>query len=159
MSKLLTGILIMIAVAASGLGISAVPQSTIPQTPYHQWTFKEAQELLSNSPWAQTRDKGIPLGGLETNLPAAPEVMVLRLRSALPIRQALARIREIKSKYDGLKDSDKKAIDQKNKILLECPPCPDTYVVTLAGGGPNGKGLPTIFLTISEAEVRANVQI
>ena len=39
----------------------------------------------------------------------------ITLRSALPIRQALLRKRQLESKYDELKESERKAFDDKNK--------------------------------------------
>ena len=58
-----------------------------------------------------------------------------------------------------MSEKDKKALDEKNNILLECPPCADSYVVSLSPAEARGKGIPTILMTMSEAEVKRDVHL
>src|SRR5262249_7860382 len=67
-----------------------------PPKPMEQWTQKEAENLLIDSPWAQTLGGGVAAD--QQTLTGT--TVTIRLRSALPIRQALARLRQLKSKYD-----------------------------------------------------------
>ena len=129
------------------------------EKPYQQWTMTEVEQLLRDSPWAQIRDKGAYFEQSETAIANSSESILIYLRSALPVRQALARLRQLKAKYDKLSDSDKKAIDEKNKVLLDCPACVDNYVVTLAPGAGKVKGVPIILQTMAPDEVKLNVHI
>jgi hypothetical protein len=56
------------------------------------------------------------------------------LRSALPVRQALARRVQLKEKYDQKTETARAAIDARNKELLECSDCADYYVVSMTPG-------------------------
>lgn len=127
--------------------------------PYQQWTVKEAEAVLINSAWAQTLEAGVAVGGLDMPTPVMGTAVTLRLRSALPLRQAMVRLRQLKAKYDKMGDSDKAAFDTKNKPLLECPACDDYYVVSLNPGPGSNKGVPNILQTMSFAQVKLNVQL
>jgi hypothetical protein len=94
--------------------------------PYQQWTKKEAQKMLADSPWAQTIGSG---GGAMTQTP--DKLYTLRLRSALPVRQALLRLRQLNEKYDEMSDKKKAEFDEKSKPLVDCPACVDNYVLSL----------------------------
>lgn len=99
------------------------------EKPYHQWSKKEAQQILTDSPWAQSLDYKVPsANGLKSESMGAA---VIRLRSALPIRQAFVRLNQIKLKYDKMNAADKAKFDAEVKEFLECPPCAKYYVLTL----------------------------
>ncbi|MET0626400.1 MAG: hypothetical protein ABW250_25930 [Pyrinomonadaceae bacterium] len=102
--------------------------------PFREWTEKEARKVLTDSPWARTVAHSGPMvnfTGGTGDTPTPDKVYVARLRSALPIRQAILRLRQIKDKYDSMSDKDKAKFDEKNKPLVECPACADNYVVSL----------------------------
>lgn len=153
-----TAILIVLLLPAISLGSSLLKMAW-QQKPYPQWDMSEVEKFLTDSPWAQTRQKGVVLGvDNPVGVSTAPESVVLRLRSGLPMRQVLARLRQLKGKYDTLGDKEKRSFDEKNKILIECPACADNYVVSLAPA--NGqKGVPAILQTMAEAEVKLNVHL
>jgi len=125
--------------------------------PYQQWTAKEAEGLLIDSPWAQTRAGLIGVGRFDPATAAANTAVTVRLHSALPLRQALARLRQIKNKYDKKSDRDKAAIDAKNEPLLECPDCVDYYMVTMSPGP--GSENEVSLRRMSLAQVKLNVQM
>ena len=142
----------------------ALPQGEWQQKDYRQWSLGEVEKVLTDSPWAQTRSKGVAIGydnpvvtGI--NNPPSPESVTLRLRSSLPIRQALLRLRQIKAKYDKMSDADKASFDSKNKVLMDCPACADNYVVALSPGPGRGKGVPSTLQTMSLAEAKLNVTL
>jgi len=151
-----------VALLLVGLGRSTVAQESWSQKDFRQWTESEVEKILTDSPWAQTRDLELAGGDTATTVgPSLPNrrAVIIRLRSALPIRQALARLRQLNNKYDKMSEKDKKALDEKNQILLECPPCADSYVIALSPAEARGKGVPTILMNMSEAEVKKNVRL
>jgi hypothetical protein len=100
--------------------------------PYQQWTKSEAMKVLEESPWAQVVAQSGPVvnfGGGDTNTNDA--VYALRLRSSLPVRQALLRLRQLSEKYDQMSDKKKAEFDEKNRALVECPACADNYVIAM----------------------------
>lgn len=108
---------------------------------YQQWTAKEAEGLLINSPWAQTRADLVGVGWRDPQTAAANTAITIRLRSALPVRQALVRLRQLKNSYDKKSDSEKTAIDAREKPLLECSECADYYMVTMSPGPDSRSGI------------------
>lgn len=134
-------------------------QGALSQKPFSQWTKSEAEQVLNDSAWAKRQEvriryanqlqrvaggpnAGIAQGGLlndEQNTASlggaqAPVdfTFTLRLRSALPVRQAIVRLRQLEAKYDKLNDKERAVFDAKQKGLLDCPACGDNYVVTLS---------------------------
>ena len=115
--------------------------------PSEQWSKKEAHKVLFDSPWAQS---GVyPLAELMSEevrarfdfrklkdvAPAGAEGIInqiaVRLRSALPVRQAFVRQTRLESKYDKMSDADKAEFDAAAKRFVECAACAEYYVVTV----------------------------
>jgi hypothetical protein len=101
--------------------------------PYTQWTKDEAKKVLNDSPWAQRieRTTDTPLTQSSNAGQFLSKAYTVRLRSALFVRQALLRLRQLEEKYDQMSDKKKAEFDEKNKPLVECPACADNYVVAL----------------------------
>ena len=57
--------------------------------------------------------------------------VTVRLRSALPIRQALLRLKQIEAKYDNMSENDRADFDARMKGLIDCPACGENYIITL----------------------------
>lgn len=127
------------------------------QKPFRQWTTEEAEAVLIESPWAQTVHPAAVVGGLSTDTPVSAAPVTIRLRSALPVRQALARLRELKAKYDKMSDKDKAGIDEKNRPLLECEPCADYYIIAVSPGPSSSRGIPTTFQTLTLDQAKLTV--
>jgi hypothetical protein len=131
--------------------------------PYREWTMDDAYRFLTDSPWSQTRGKGInseaSVSDLPTALPMDPEDITVRLRSALPVRQALARVRQLKAKYDEKNESGRASIDEKNKTLMECPACADNYIVTLSPAPGRSKGVPSVLNSMPLSQLKLNVEL
>jgi len=97
--------------------------------PYQQWSKGDVEKLMSDSPWALQHTQRLSKGG-----DAGQDATVtVRLRSALPIRQAVVRQMQMQAKYEKLSDSDRAEFDAKTKPILDCPSCADSYAVTLNG--------------------------
>src|SRR5262245_18412956 len=132
----------------------ALAQTKLPAKPFQQWSRSEAEAVLSDSPWAIKQELRIKFdkerqvaAGSYSGVSGAtaaqattevnPQVPVdfiftLRLRSALPIRQALVRLRNLETDTEKMNPQQLAAFDKQNRGLLECPGCVDNYVVTLS---------------------------
>src|SRR5207244_3449605 len=75
--------------------------------PYQQWTANEAEALIRNSPWAQTRAEPMSVAALDPQTEPADTVVTLSLRSALPVRQARTRLTQLRNKYEKRTDHEK----------------------------------------------------
>src|SRR5215217_2043043 len=82
---------------------SAAAQDFWMQRSYKRWTKDEIIKLISDSPRAQVRE----LEASTTEGGFTPQVTI-RLRSAVPVRQALVRLKQIEANYDKL-DAPKRA--------------------------------------------------
>jgi len=129
--------------------------------PPAQWTKEEAEQILIDSPWAQTVAPGggaIGLGGTRA-LSTPDKAITVRLRSALPVRLAMMRLRQLHEKYDRMSEPKRAEFDEKNGPLLECPACADNYVVALLPPPGGRLTLPRALLSASPAKVKLYVQL
>ena len=129
-----------------------VSAQKVPEKPYQKWSKDEATKLLTDSPWVRTyqSQRGIAEASSdqirreqadqrlyrasEAGAAArtmAPVPVVMRLHSALPIRQALVRLRQIQAGYDKMDDKQRADFDKANEALLGCVICRKFYVVTM----------------------------
>lgn len=97
------------------------------QRSYKRWTKDEIIKIISDSPWAQVRE-------METDATSGgfSPMVTIRLRSAVPIRQALVRLKQIETNYDKLDEKKRAEFDEKYKGILDCPACLENYVVTIS---------------------------
>jgi hypothetical protein len=98
-------------------------QKVWEKKPYQQWSLSEVIQILSDSPWAQTQ--------IEREEGRETYFITIRLRSALFVRQALVRQRQIHLNYDKFTPDDKARFDSDVKEFLECSDCSKYYIVTL----------------------------
>src|ERR1043165_839815 len=127
--------LFYVAVMLCLLGISnALVAQQNASSDFHSWTKQDVDKILIDSPWSrtinwsaqpsQTQQIGLLV------LPVVPAKIVLR--SALPVRQAMLRSRQLDANYDKMNAADKQAFDAKNRALIDCPACADYYVVSIS---------------------------
>ena len=95
--------------------------------PFDQWTQKECQKLLSDSPWVKELNLTGQVtgggGGASSLDSRAPFVKYnIQMRSAAPLRQAMVRQGQINRKYDSLSDDEKRAFDRSMESFLIGPP-------------------------------------
>jgi hypothetical protein len=102
--------------------------------PFTEWSLSEVVKILSDSPWAQTQ---VEYANLFYGVPTSTYNVTIRLRSALPIRQALLREKQIEMNYKKFSAADKARFDQETKSFVECSDCADYYMVTLVSLGPS----------------------
>lgn len=133
------------------LSVSAFAQKTW-EKPFQKWSKEEAIKIISESPWAQSfqseggsnlaaiqqsgreqNDQRI-LGRAETGRVSrflGVEPVVVRLQSALPVRQAMLRLQQIQAGYDKMNEEQRSKFDAAAKEFLECAVCENYYVITL----------------------------
>lgn len=169
--KVFLGTLILITtILAGGLLQFALAQDPILAKPFEQWTKEDAKKILSDSPWATMQEVRIKYAGESRIVAGGPQPtsgtsvrseqntissagaeapvdfqFTLRLRSSMPVRQALVRLRQIDGKYDKLSDKDRAAFDAKTKGLLECPACVENYVMTLSSKSAQSPGADAVY--------------
>jgi hypothetical protein len=92
--------------------------------PYDEWTQKECQKMLQDSPWAKALNlTGTGGGGNDSTDSRAPFVNYsIQLQTAPPIRQAMVRQSQIAQKYDSLPAEKKQAFDKNAQQFLEGNP-------------------------------------
>lgn len=145
---MLFAFLCFLSAAAFGQNV----QKTL-EKPYEKWSQEEALKVISAKPFADQYQSerannvveqigqlngqaqnniGGSVRGTGNNdrtLGALP--IVIRLHSALPVRQAQVRMRQIQAGYDKMNEEARKKFDESQKILLDCAICKDYYVVTI----------------------------
>jgi len=142
---------LLLFVLICSLNITLSAQKTL-EKPLHKWSKEDAIKILNTSAWAQTyqspeasalaaqqemsreQTQTANRGGNDPKSTARnfglPPV-IIRLHSALPIRQAIVRIRQIESGYDKMDEKQRADFDKSMQGFLNCPICKNFYVVTL----------------------------
>lgn len=142
-----------------------------PAKAFQEWSKMEAEQLLEGSPWAPTQEVRLrygsqarrvaggtvpseTTGGLIDTTSNTAEMggaeapvdfqFTLRLRSALIVRQALARLKQLEPNSDT-SEKGRAALETKLKGLLECPACQQNYVLTLSAKSKERPGSDPIF--------------
>jgi hypothetical protein len=93
--------------------------------PFDEWTQKECQKLLENSPWAKELNlagaQAIGYsGGNDAMDNQQPYVKyIIQLQSAQPIRQAIVRQMQIIEKYASMSNEQKQDFNVRNRPFLE----------------------------------------
>ena len=164
--------LVLIAIAVSAATSILYSQEVRPLKPFQEWSKKEAEGVLEESPWAAKQEVRIryastarriaggavpstsagaitdttstsgEMGGAEAPVDF---VFTLRLRSAVIVRRALVRLKQLETNYDQMSKVERAAFDAKLKGLLECPACEQNYVVTLSSKSKQRPGADAIF--------------
>lgn len=160
----LTHLVAALVAAAVTLPAPVSAQGDWQKRPFQEWTKEDAERILTDSPWAQT--KGIsgemvnPTGGQTISGATGPNrALTLRLRSALASRLAFLRLRQLRAKYDRMSESEKAEFNIKNKTLVECPSCADNYVVVLSPPPGRDTGVPVALRSMPLKRVKNYVKL
>jgi hypothetical protein len=162
--------LITVTIQASTLLVFS--QTGRPPKNFEQWSKNQAQKVLEESPWAVQQEVRLryagtarriaggtvpseTTGGLIDTTSNKAEMggaeapvdfqFTLRLRSAVTVRQALVRLKQLQAKYDEMNEKERAAFDDKYKGLLECPACEQNYVLTLSSESKQRPGADAVF--------------
>lgn len=126
-------LIVALCVTLSGGSVVSRAQKDWENVPYQRWGKDEVKAVLEASPWSRVVERSTALAPMMfgTDTTKVSESLVVLLRSALPVRQALLRERQLSSKYDGMSAAERTAFDAKNKALLDCPACAKFYVISI----------------------------
>jgi len=144
-------------------------QNELPQKTFQHWSRSEAEKILNNSPWAKQQEvrikfdketqtaagsySGISGAAAEqsktevTSQVPADFVFTLRLRSALPVRQAVVRLKELETNIEKMDPKDRIAFEAQVKGLLDCPACANNYVINLSSRSSSNPGADAVYST------------
>lgn len=100
--------------------------------PIDTWNETDVADILQRSPWGQrisnrTAEPSF-LGVIVQDIYAT-----FSLRSALTVRLALIRLRQLSEKYDSMAEKQRKEFDAKYRSLRDCEQCSDYYIVAIGG--------------------------
>ena len=158
--------LIGLIVTIGALIVSVYAQTQLPKKPFTQWSRSETEAILNDSAWVVRNEVRIKFdketqvaagsySGVSSAAAAQAQtevtsqvpvdfIFTLRLRSALPVRQALVRLRQLQSDVK-MSDKERSAYEARTKGLLECPACADNYVITLSSKSKDRPGADAVF--------------
>jgi hypothetical protein len=152
----------------------------VSEKPFQKWSKDEALRVLSDSSWARTyqstegaagaaaqqigreQNQSVYSGGSNPRSVArnfGPPPVVIRLHSALPIRQAMIRLQQLGAGYDKMDEKKKADFDAETKAFLGCGICQNYYVVTITQF-PNATGPGVeegIFQRMTLKDMKGNV--
>jgi hypothetical protein len=160
----LNGLAAVALTLAFGLLSLAAGQEKTAADAYRQWTKTDVIKLLSDSPWARTQTQRVRrrgqvrsiagqnedvLGERRGELTSAEDAyeysFTMRMRSALPVRQAIVRLVQLDNNYDRMAPAERKALDAQTKELLDCKECADYYVVSVGFASANNSVTDLIY--------------
>ncbi len=163
----LSGLLIGLF-ALSSIGLA---QQGLIKKPLNQWTRADAESILNDSVWVSKQELRLrydqqrqvaagsytPNAGVSDTTAANAQttvssdipvdfVFTARLRSALPIREALSRLKELQADAK-MSEKERATFDAQVKGLLECPACAQNYVISLGSKSKNSPGADAVYAT------------
>jgi hypothetical protein len=146
---------------------SVSAQNDLPDKPYQRWSKGEAEKILNNSPWAKQQEVRIKFdkesqtaagsySGVSGSAAAqsrtevtsqvpADFIFTLRLRSAVPVRQAVVRLKQLETNIEKMDPKDRAAFETQIKGLLDCPACANNYVITLSSKSKSNPGADAVY--------------
>ncbi len=74
-------------------------------------------------------------------------IFTLRLRSAVPLRQAVVRLKQLETNIEKMDPKDRAAFEAQIKGLLDCPACANNYVISLSSKSKSNPGADAIYTT------------
>lgn len=117
---------------------------------YKEWSEKECQRILQNSPWARDyTEKNVSIMGSDDRTLSDGgqpyRKFQIQFRSALPVRQAIIRLAQITNQYDDLKPELKQQFDQQAESFLsqDMGPIVIVYVIYETN-------IPTLYLSLTQ---------
>lgn len=146
------------------VGQAQAQETEAERNAYRQWTRADVIKLLSDSPWARTQTQRVQRRGQVRSIAGQNEAatgerkgeltsaedaydytFTMRLRSALPVRQAIVRLVQLENNYDALSKGERAALDAQTRELLECKECADYYVVSVGFASSNNSSSDLIY--------------
>lgn len=144
-------------------------QNELPDKSFQHWSKGEAEKILNNSPWAKQQEVRIKFdketqtaAGSYSGVSGAAAaqsktevtsqvpvdfIFTLRLRSAVPVRQAVVRLKQLETNIEKMDPKDRVAFETQIKGLLDCPACANNYVISLSSKSKSNPGADAIYTT------------
>jgi len=144
-------------------------QQDLIKKPLNEWTRADAESILNDSVWVSKQELRLrydqqrqvaagsytPNAGVTDTTAANAQtsvssdipldfVFTVRLRSALPVREALSRLKQLQADTK-MSDKERATFDAQVKGLLECPACAQNYVISLSSKSKNSPGADAVF--------------
>lgn len=97
------------------LWIASLAAAATYQEPLPKLTLAQAIQVLNSSPWARQETYTRVVSGVGSGVSGEKEIFntfYVRIISARPVREALARLQQIQYGYDGLPDEDRRRFDE-----------------------------------------------
>ena len=161
------------------LVVEVAGQNEWTRKPFQQWTKEEAEKVLNDSPWVARQEVRIRYAGEVTAVAGGAKqeatggfmrteqntamvsgarapvdfTFTLRLRSAVPVRQALSRLKQLEGQSEKVDQKDRANFDARVKGLLECPACADNYVLALSSKSKENPGADAVYTTFGGAKL------
>lgn len=175
--------IVIFAALACAFAASSFAQKPFDK-PFQKWNRDEAAKILNESPWIATYQsvEGMAAADKEAILkdqdssnaarvgPRATDaraqakglsvpLIVVRLQSAMVIRQAMVRLQQIAANYDKMDEGKKTAFDASTKDILDCPYCKNYYIITMGKSiDPSHQRVEEgLFQTITPAQMKGMV--
>ena len=161
-------------VVLTGFFATSFAQGDWARKPFSEWTKSEAESVLNDSPWVAHQELRIKFdketqkaAGSYSGVSSAADaqsrtevtsqipvdfIFTLRLRSALPIREALVRLRQLQD-TSKMSEKDQAAFETQTKGLLECPACANNYVLALSSKSTNSPGADAVYTLFKGARL------
>jgi hypothetical protein len=90
--------------------------------PYWEWPLGAAVEILNSSPWARHETFTRVVGGIGSGISGEKEIyntFYVRFLSALPVREAYARVQQLQHRYSDLSPEKRKLFDATMQRTLD----------------------------------------
>lgn len=90
--------------------------------PFNQWSLDRAVEVLNESPWARKETFTRVIRGVGSGISGEKEIyntFYVRFLSAQPIREAYARVQQIRYRYDEMLPEEKELFDRAQRQDLD----------------------------------------
>ena len=111
--------------------------------PVDQWDREDVAFILERSPWSHRIDERkvetSAIGALNTGGSVS-----FVLRSALILRYAIIRKRQLDEKYDSMSAKEKDEFNKKYASVLKCEECEKYYIVAIAGYSRTLQNVPLV---------------
>jgi hypothetical protein len=101
--------------------------------PYTDWSKREANKMLTDSPWAKTQTYTVKIPGQGTGIAGEKEIFdkfVVRFYSALPVRQAFVRTAEFNQKSGKMSEEQEQAFAKQTDRMLTAK-YPDHIILSM----------------------------
>jgi hypothetical protein len=101
----------MTALVVVLVGVAILHSKDPLDTPWQQWDHGQVVKIFDNSPWVQQQTYSSELAGGSNGINEVKYQCVVRLFSALPVRQSYARMLQLMNNYDKLPSDRRQAFD------------------------------------------------